>query len=184
MTDEFLTEGLKRDRYLKATRLVDQFETEIGVKLRQVGQQMVTENPELFDADVEGSENTRREAGSALAYTRIDYPMARVRSPESDASLTLNVHLYWCDPAQYDRTDVDGALRAFGYKIKNATDADDERVVARTRDWPLQVAENPFGSSMAFYRHVSSDEEIEQTGEKLVEHFSTFGGEYGVARDE
>lgn len=183
MTDEFLTEGLQGDRYLKALRLADQFESEIEAELRQVGQQMVAENSELFETGIEGRANTGHNPNAVLAFTRVDYPMDRVRGPESDTSLTMNVHLYWCEPEQYNRTDIDGAVRAFGYKIKNAANEDNKNVRTQTRDWPLKTAKDPFTSTLVFYRHVSSTTDIEETGETLVDHFSTFGNEYGVPPD-
>lgn len=184
MTDEFLTQGLQSDRYLKALRLIDQFEAEIEATLRTVGQQMIAEHPDLFESGIEGSEHTQRDRSAILAHTRINYPMARVPKPGSDDTLRLNVHLYWRNPAKCNRTDVDGALRAFGYKIKGLGQDDDDRVAAATREWPLETAENPWDSSTVFYSHVSSAEEIEQTAETLIEHFGRFGNGYGVAPGE
>jgi hypothetical protein len=183
MTEDFLTKGLQNDRYMKARQLVEQFREEIEVELRAIGQQMVSENPELFDDTVEGDVSSQTRSNT-YPYSRIDYPMARLRSQESDTTLTLNVHLYWYYPREYNRKDIEGAIRALGYKIKGATEADEQRVASETRGWPLRVSANRFGSRKAFYRHVSSIDEIEETGEQLVEHFSTFGHEFGVPRDE
>jgi hypothetical protein len=183
MTDDFLTKGLQEDRYMKARQLVEQFREEIDVELRAIGRQMISENPELFDDDVEANASSQTRSNT-FPYSRVDYPMARRRSRESDGELTLNVHLYWYNPNKYNRKDIDGAIRALGYKIKNVAEADEKRVVSETRDWPLQVSENRFGSKKAFYRHVSSTDELEETGEQLVEHFSTFGHEYGVPQDD
>ena len=183
MTEDFLTKGLQEDRYMKARQLVEQFRDEIEVELRAIGKRMVTENPDLFEDGTEGDANSQTKSYT-FPYSRIDYPMARRRSPEDDTALTLNLHLYWSDPKEYNRKDIDGAIRALGYKIKNVAEADEQRVAAETHDWPLQVSENRFGSRKAFYRHVSSADEIEETGEQLVEHLSTFGHEYGVPREE
>lgn len=183
MTDDFLTKGLQKDRLMKARQLVEQFDEEIEVELRAIGQQMVAENPELFDDGVDGSESSQTKSNT-FPYSRIDYPMARVQSRESDTTLTLNVHLYWYDPREYNRTDIDGAIRALGYKIKKISETDEQQVEVETRDWPLRVSDNRFGSRTAFYRHVSSAAEITETGEHLVEHFSTFGHDYGAPRDD
>lgn len=183
MTDEFLTQGLQSDRYLKAFKLVTQFETEIKAVLRNVGQQMMTEHPDLFEPGTTGSEHKQRGRSSILAHTRVNYPMTRVPKPGSEDLLRLNVHLYWRNPAECGRTDVDGALRAFGYKIKGLSDDDDDRVATETRDWPLETSDNPWDSNTVFYRHVSSVDEIEQTAEILVDHFARFGPEYGVTLD-
>lgn len=180
MTDEFLTQGLRSDRYVKAIRLINQFEAELEATLRDVGQRMIAEHPNLFESGVTGSEHGQRERSSILAHKRINYPMTRVAKPGSDDFLRLNVHLYWRDPVECNHPDFDGALRAFGYKIKGLSEDDDDRVAAETRDWPLEMAGNPWDSSTVFYRHVSSANEIEQTAETLVEHFATFGNECGV----
>jgi hypothetical protein len=182
MIDDFLTEGLENDRYLKARRLAKEFEKEIEVKLQAIGEDMVDENRELFDDDVEGSKGSST-MSNTFPWARIDYPMARLQARGGETILTLNVHFYWCDPRKYNRTDIDGALCALGYKIKDVAKTDEQRVVSETRDWPIRVAENRFGGEKAFYRHVSSAVEIEETGEQLVDHFSTFGNEFGVPPD-
>lgn len=182
MTNEFLTEGLENDRYMKARQLVKQFEKEIEVELRAVGEKMVNQNRDFFDGSVEGSESISTKSNT-FPFARVDYPMSRIQSRESDTRLILNVHLYWDDPRDYNRLDIDGALRALGYKIKNIAETDEQRVVSETRDWPIQTSENRFGGETAFYKHVSSADEIEKTGEQLIEHFSTFADEYGVPRD-
>jgi hypothetical protein len=180
MTDEFLTQGLQNDRYLKALQLIEQFEDEIEATLRRFGKRMVDEHPGLFPTNPDGDEHANRSPSSVLAHTRINYPMTGPRARDTDQTWKLNVHLYWVDPAQYDRTDVDGALRAFGYKVKYASE-DIDRTVAqetRTRDWSLEMSENPFDSNIAYYRHVSSDAGMEETADTLVQHFSEFGDEY------
>lgn len=183
MSDEFLTQGFQDDRYLKAIRLIDQFEREVEAALRDVGQRMIDAHPDLFEEGVDGRENTGRNSSSALAYTRVDYPMARVQDPESNQSLKLNVHLYWRDPATCNRTDIDGAVHGFGYKIKNATREDIERVVAETRDWPVETTDDPFGSTTLFYKHVESKSDLEEAADTLVDHFEEFGHEFGVDPD-
>ncbi|PSP67760.1 hypothetical protein BRC85_04955 [Halobacteriales archaeon QS_1_69_70] len=182
MTGEFLTKGLENDRYLKAIRLADEFETEIIQVLRRFGDLMVDENPELFDSGEEGDQNIIRQPSRTLGHSRLEYPMNRVQSLEDGSPQKLNIHLYWVSPETYNRTDVDGTLRAFGYKIKNADPAAEERVVAETQDWDLHTANDPWGSRTAFYEHVGSHEDIQQTGDLLVEHFSEFGSAYGVAK--
>jgi hypothetical protein len=182
MTDEFLTEGLENDRYHKARQLIKQFDKEIKVKLRAIGDEMAAQNRDLFDESVDGDENISR-MSQTFPHARIDYPMDRISSREDDNRLKLNVHLYWDDPRNYNRTDIEGTLRALGYKIKNISETDEQPVVIETSDWPIQTAENRFGDETAFYNHVNSAADIDETGEQLVEHFSTFGDEYGVPRD-
>ena len=181
MPGEFLTKGLESDRYMKARQLIGQFDKEIEVELRGIGEEMVAQNRELFDESVTGSKSIST-SSNTFPFARVDYPMTKIQSRENDTGLILNVHLYWDDPRNYNRNDIDGALRALGYKIKNVDPTDEQRIVSETRDWAIQTAENRFGGETAFYKHVSSVEEIRQTGEKLVDHFSAFGAEYGVSQ--
>ena len=180
MTGEFLTEGLRNDRYLKAIRLIEQFENEMEATLLEFGQRMVDEYPDLFGPGVDAHVRSRRDPSSALAYQRIHYKMHGVEVPDDEKNQYLNVHLYWMPPTKYARTDIDGALRAFGYKIKNAETTVDDLVVEQTRssDWQLETSENPFDSNIVFYKHVDSAGDIAETADMLVEHFSEFGGEY------
>ncbi|WP_336001233.1 hypothetical protein [Halorientalis halophila] len=183
MSEEFLTKGLQSDRYLKALRLIKQFENEIEAILHEFDQRMVDEQPGLFDSSTGLSVRTNQSPSSGLATHRINHAMKGPRAPDSNQR--LNVHLYWMPPTEYNRTDVDGALRAFGYKVKGAQSASDDRVVEQTRagDWSVETSENPYDSNIAFYDHVSSAEEIEDTLETLVRHFSEFGEAYAADSD-
>lgn len=180
MTGDFITKGLTNDRYLKALRLIEQFEDEITALLRDFDQQMVDQQPDLFDAGTDPSVRTNRTPSSALAHTRINHAMHGPLAPDDGQTHKLNVHLYWMPPEEYARTDIEGALRGFGYKIKNADTASDDRVVDRTRagEWDIETSGNPYDPNTVFYRHVDSVADIEETIEILVDHFATFGDEY------
>ena len=180
MTGEFLTEGLQNDRYLKAIRLIEQFEIEMEARLRKLGRRMVDKHPSLFGSPLETSTSSSRDSGKTLAYQRIDYKMRGVQVSDDESTPRLNVHFYWVDPAKYARTDIDGALRAFGYKIKFANTNVDEQVADQTRasDWPIEITDDPFGSRKIFYKHVNSIGDIEETANSLVDHFSEFGNAY------
>lgn len=180
MTEDFLTMGLREDRYLKAIELLEQFDNEIEVTLRDVGNRMVERRPELFVADVEGAENIGRSKSSSKNWARVDFEMDSDLTPDGQRQ-RLNVHLYWASPTEYGRNDVDGALRAFGYKIKGgSTDADAEVVREMGDDYGLDTGPGLFGSNTIFYRHVSSTEEIEETAQAMIEHFETFADHYVV----
>jgi hypothetical protein len=178
VTDDFLTNGLKDDRYLKALRLTEQFQNEIAAILKQFDQAMVEAQPDLFDPSLDPKVKKSRSPGSGLANHRINHRLTGPKAP--DGNQRLNVHLYWISPSEYNRTDVDGALRAFGYKIKGADTDIDSHVVEQTRagDWELDISNNPYDSNKVFYRHVNSRAEIEDTTETLVDHFATFGDAY------
>lgn len=180
MTDEFLTKGLQSDRYLKAVRLIEQFEDEIEARLRNFDQRMVDQQPDLFDPSTTLSYRNNRSPGSGLGNHRINHPMEGSSAPNNGER--LNVHLYWMPPTTYNRTHVDGALRAFGYKIKDADEQADRAVAeeTRTEDWDIETSENPYDDNTVFYRHVSSAAEIEETSETLIDHFATFGDEFAA----
>lgn len=178
MTDEFLTKGLQDDRYLKAIRLVEQFDDEIESRLRQFDQRMVEQQPGLFEADSGPSIRTNRTPSNGLAFHRINHSMTGPQAPDNQ-NQRLNVHLYWMPPTEYDRTDLDGALRGFGYKIKGADPSTDEDVAKRTREnWNINTASNPYDPNTVFYRHVSSAGEVEDTADILIDHFAQFGSKY------
>jgi hypothetical protein len=178
VSEDFLTNGLESDRYLKALRLAEQFENEIEAILQQFDQAMVDAQPDLFDTSVDPNLKTNQTPGNGLALHRINHSLTGPDAPEGNQK--LNVHLYWMPPAEYDRTDIDGALRAFGYKIKGADPDTDSRVVQQTRagDWDVDTSDNPYDSNKAFYKPVSSQAQIEETMTTLVDHFDTFGDEY------
>lgn len=180
MTDTFLTKGLEGNRYLKAIRLIEQFEDDIRTILREFDQRMVDEQPDLFDPSTTLDMRTRRDSNTIIAYQRINHSMNGPNAPDSGQK--LNVHLYWVSANEYGRRDIDGVIRALGYKIKEADPDIDTRVAEQTRadDWPVETADNPFDASTVFYRHVSSVSEIEETMDTLVDHFSEFGGEYAI----
>lgn len=172
--------GLREDRYLKAIELLEQFDEEIEAAIRDVGQRMMKCQSDLFVDDVEGAARIRRKPSSSKSWARVNYEMDRDRTPDGRQQ-RLNVHLYWVRPTEYGRRDVDGALRAFGYKIKGAsTETDAEVVRAMGEDWALDTARNPFDDNTVFYRHVSSTAEIEETAQTMIDHFETFGDRYVV----
>ena len=66
MPEEFLTNGLQNDRYLKALRLAEQFQNEIGAILQQFDEAMVDVQPDLFDPSLDPSVKKSRNPGSGL----------------------------------------------------------------------------------------------------------------------
>ncbi|WP_158057939.1 hypothetical protein [Halorussus halophilus] len=182
MTDEFLTKGLENDRYLKALRLINQFEDEVEAALHEFNQRMVDEHPDLFESRTDTSTKSNRSSSSGIATHRINHLMKGPRAPEQDKTQRLNVHLYWMPPTEYGRRDVDGALRTVGYKVKYADPAIDEEVAEQTRnrDWDIETSKNPYDSNTVFYRHVSSAGDFKGTMDTLVKHFSEFGDAYAI----
>lgn len=184
MNNEFITRAIENDRYLKAIRLINRFETEIRGELERVAEEFVRENSELFVDGPEPSWNNSRSSGRIIAFARVDYPMERISSTAADADrLTLNTAIRWLDPAKYGHPDTDGALCVVSYKIKNCPRDDYERIKEQTlsEDWGINFCQDAFSSAPGvLYVPVESAEEITTGFETLKKHFSTYVSDYGV----
>lgn len=184
MPDEFITKGLEDSRYLKAVRLVDEFEERIEAIVQNTGQRLIEQQPALFDSDSPKRVKTNRSPGNGLATHRVNYHMRDELFPDESKTPRLNVHLYWFSPSEYNRIDINETLRAFGYKVKHGDEDIDEMISDQTKsgDWQLQTSSNPYDSNTVFYRHVDSALEIEETAEVLVKHFNEFGDRWAEAK--
>lgn len=184
MNDDFVTHGIENDRYLKATRLTDRFETEIRGELERVSQEFVDENRELFVDDPRPRWNNMQNPGSTLAFARIDRKMDRMSTTDSDAEqLKLNTAIRWLDPSKHGIDHSESVLCVASYKIKDISTEDHERVKERTRSEEDGVSfyPDPYGGAPdEFYVPVESAEEIKNGFQRLKRHFSKYGSEYGV----
>lgn len=187
MNDEFITKAIENDRYLKAFRLVDRFETEIEGELRRVANEFVSGSEALFDDDADQNFDLERYAEQVIAIVRVNTRMNRVRSAEYDnQDLWLNTTLRWLDPAEYGLLDVDGALCVTAYKINYAGDDDYDRVKRQTAadDWLVNFCRDAYENAPGMvYVPVESAAEIHAGFDTLKEHFWTYGAEYGVDPD-
>lgn len=186
MNDDFVTDGIQKDRYLKAIRLTDRFETEIRRELKRVGDSIVADNPALFRNGVEANWNKHRTPGKLLAFARVDYVMARVRSREDPEPLKLNLGLRWVEPDKYGWPDTDGALCMVSCKIKNLLETEYEQIEAETQedDWSLQFAEDVYDNAPGIIYYPVTDADSLTAGlETLGDHFGTYGSQYGVTLD-
>lgn len=184
MTDDFITQGIQADRYLKSIRLINRFETELRRELERAGDAIVAENQNLFVDGVEADWNNSRSSGTIIAFARVDYLMDRVSSKEDESrNLKLNLSFRWIEPMELGHTNVDGALAVASYKIKRASPEVHRSVKDATRDsdWPeIQSADDAFNNSPGiFYIPVETSEELRQAHETLAEHFSTYAPRYG-----
>lgn len=135
MNDEFITRGIENDRYLKATRLVNRFETEVEGKLKDVTDDFISNTEDLFEDGVDKDFNMTGSAGAVIAHGRVNTDMKRFYAGEDGAdTLTLNITLRWLDPAEYDYPDADGALCVTGYKINSAASENHDRIKRQMRD--------------------------------------------------
>lgn len=184
MNDEFITQGIQKDRYLKAVRLINRFETELRRELERAGDAIVAENSNLFVDSVEADWKNSRSSGTIIAFARVDYRMDRVSSTDDETrNLKLNISFRWIEPMELGHTDVDGALTVASYKIKRASPEVHRSVKEATRegDWPeIQFADDAFNNAPGIaYIPVETGEELRQAHETLAEHFSTYGPRYG-----
>ena len=184
MTDDFLTQGIQADRYLKSIRLINRFETELRRELERVGDAIVAENQDLFVDGVEADWKHSRSSGTIIAFARVDYLMDRVSSKDTSMqNLKLNISFRWLEPTEVGHTDVEGALSVASYKIKRASSEAHREVKDATRedDWSeIEFADDAFNNSPGiFYIPVETSEELRQAHETLAEHFSTYARKYG-----
>lgn len=179
MNEEFLSKGLGKNRYLKAKQLIEEFDRQVDLLLRSTGERIVEECDEMF-SNPSPSERSGS-SSSTFAYKRFEYTMSEVTTPEGDTP-RLNVHLYWVHPSEYNRPDIDGVVRAFGYKVKDSGGVDDF-VAEQTNlgDWTLNVAQDVFGSRHVFYRHLGSGSDAIDIQDELVHHFTEFADQWAQA---
>ena len=183
MNDEFVTQALQEDRYLKAVRLTDRLETELERELERSGDNFVAENRSLFRDNVDASTKVRPNSASHIAYIRASYEMIRIPEADSSDNLELELYLRWVDPDKFGFTNCDGALCAASYKIKNALREDHKEVERLTEegDWDVQCADDPHGRDPGtFYIPVETASEIREAYDNLSGHFSEFGTMYGM----
>lgn len=188
MNDEFFTQALQGNRYLKAIQLINRFETELEHELKRFGNQLVEANPGQFETGVEGRWNNRRSTSSVIAFARVDYDLNRVSSvTDGAADLTLNLSFRWVDPGEYGHVDIDGALTLLSYKIKQLPVDDYDAVSQATREdeWSVYFADDAFSNAPGIvYVPVETAAEMKDAGRALQEHFEEFVSMYGVHADQ
>jgi len=184
MSNEFLTQGLENDRYLKAVQLIERFETELRRELERIGDDIVSDNPDLFVDEVEASWNNNSSAGSIIAFARVDYQMDRTTSTaDDDRKLKLNISFRWIEPTQLGHQNVDGTLSVVSYKIKyaNPDRYSDVQESTRSEEWDdILCADDVYNNSPGiFYIPVNTAEEMREAHEQLKSHFEAHASMYG-----
>lgn len=71
MNEEFITEAIKNDRYLKAVRLTEQFEEQIDRGLRNFLKETIEQRPEIFVDDASPSKSSTSVRTEPLAHRRM-----------------------------------------------------------------------------------------------------------------
>lgn len=177
MTDETIRGGIEDDRYLKALKLVDQFETSVLDTLEGAGREMLSRNG--FDLETSFDRECFGEDYSAtLATIRTECKLHRDGNPERPPK--LNLALEWVDAGDGDAGD-EGPLCYVQYKIQHGSQDAFHGVRAATEtDSSWSVIE--FGEDQWYhaskhapgtiYVPVADDAELGAHLEVLVEHFS------------
>lgn len=181
MNEDFITNGLEADRYLKADKLVQQFRNQIREEIEDISEQIIEAHPELFDEDVYldyddfGIENSR-----TLTTIRVEYDLQKEH--EEYGTCLLNIGLEWVEPEEQDEANSsDSALCYVLYKLQRGSDTQFKNVKERTVDsdrwdairfgedqWPYKRKEAPG----IVYIPVESGSEIAEGLQALKEHFS------------
>lgn len=183
MNDKFVTKAIQNDRCLKAHRLLERFEDEIETLVNRMGNEMVAAHPDRFRDDVGGDFEVYWDSGTIIANARENFKMDVVSENDPSADMKLNVSVRWVDPLDWDEDDVEGALCAACYKINNANNDDYNAVVETAADSELNVRTDDDQYNNApgiFYIPVEGAEELQEAADTLIEHFSRFGGHWGV----
>lgn len=182
MNTEFITEGLRDDRYLKADKLVYRFEEEIQQAIQEVCNEVIEANNGLFDDDVSFDERVLAAgATNTLATIRTEFRANRENS-EGD-TLKLNIALEWVDPEeQGEAASLDGSLCYVLYKIQHGSDARFEAVRRRTNgrdDWDgVRFGEDQWyhwskHAPGIVYIPVEDGSQIREGLQTLQDHFSS-----------
>lgn len=189
MNEEFVTEAIRNDRCIKANRLLSRFEKELESELRRMGEAMVDFRSDLFERDVEVGSNFNAgwDSGTIIANVRDNISMARVNADNPSRNLRLNISVRWVDPLDWGEEDVDGALCAVCYKINRGNRADFLPVRDGTvnGDWAVEIGEDQYNNAPGiFYIPVETADDMRHAADTLTEHFSEFGGEWGISPSE
>ncbi|WP_229113875.1 hypothetical protein [Halapricum desulfuricans] len=185
MNDAFVTTAIKKDRYLKATRLVDQFESEIIRELKNTCKRIIEDNDKLFPDDP--SLSTKKfDNSSSLRTLRVKLPLNRVVSHEEDSdTVTFYMAIEWTEPEDRgEDSPTDSALCVAHYKLLPTPREDFESVKAQTNeagDWNIRFGDDIHDSDRGVcYIPITDATEMDDALSELRKHVSTYGHEYGV----
>lgn len=188
MNEEFVTEAIRNDRCIKANRLLSRFEKELERELRRMGEAMVDARSDLFEREVEVGSRFKLSWNddTIVAFSRDNITMNRINEQTSEV-LWLNISIRWVDPLDWGEEGVDGALCAVCYKINrgNRDDFLPVRDGTVNGDWAVEIGEDQYNNAPGiFYIPVETASDMRNAADTLTEHFSEFGGEWGISPDE
>ena len=179
MDEQFVSDGLTANRYLKAQRLVKRFETEVSEVLDQACLELCERHPDLFENDVSLSRN--RISGSTLRTIRTEVRM-KLDDDEGN-SLKWNIGLEWVTPDQQPGGSpniTDDTLCYVQYKIQRGSKQRFGEVKQATREdggWEdVQFGDElwdtpPKVAPGIVYVPVAEGEDIADAVDRLLHHF-------------
>lgn len=183
MNEQFITNGIENDRYLKAVRLYKQFEEELCQEIKNVSQELIEQRPDLFVDDATPQKSLSRRRTAPLGHMRMDNDLRRVN--DDGKRLTLNIAIEWAQPEIHGHDEpAEGALCIVLYKIKNLPKAEYERVKQETQSqssWTdIQFDDDVWNSGLGiFYIPVMDGPDVKEGFQTLQAHFLEFGETYG-----
>lgn len=180
MSEDFITEGLADDRYIKADLLVNRFRDHIFDALSETSREIVDDHEHLFEPDVELDSDHFGSGGRTLSTFRVEFNLRQEH--EEFGPLKLNIGVEWVDPDEQDEsTSGDGSLCYVYYKIQRGSEASFNAVEQRTvkeddwesihfgsDQWPYRRKEAPG----IVYIPVEDGSELIEGLETLRRHFS------------
>ena len=183
MNEEFITEAIKNDRYLKAVRLTEQFEKQIDRELQNFLEETIEQRSDLFVDDASLSDRHSRVRTEPLAHRRVQANMNRVNSDGDQ--LKFYIAIQWTQPEIHGQ-ETEGALCLVLYKIKNLARADYDRVKQKTQSeskWAeIQYSDQPWRGDLGiFYIPITDGSELKEGLQTLRHHFFSFAEEFGLA---
>jgi hypothetical protein len=186
MNEKFVTNAIQKDRYLKAMRLVDQFESEIQRELRNTCRSIIEDNDDLFPD--EASVDTKAYDIKASTTIRARVSLNRFESHDEDSDvLTLYLSIEWTEAEdRREHTPKDSALCVAHYKLIPSPREDYESIKAQTKnsdDWNIRFGDDVHDSNRGVcYIPITDATEMDDALSELRNHFSTYGHEYGVLK--
>jgi hypothetical protein len=185
MNEEFITEAITNDRYLKAVRLTEQFEDEIARELRNFLEETIELRPDVFVDDATPSKSQSSVRTEPLAHTRMQADMKRVDNDGNNLKFYISIE--WTQPELHNQ-EGDGALCLVLYKIKNDTRAEFDRVKQQTNSEPewdeIQYSNDAWNSDRGiFYIPVTDAHDLKGGLHTLRQHFFSFNEEFGLTAD-
>lgn len=185
MNEQFITEGIKNDRYLKAARLTEQFEQQIERELRNFLNETIEQRPDIFVDDASPSKRKTSVRTEPLAHVRMQADMNCVDADGNNLKFYISIE--WTQPEIHGE-ESDGALCLVLYKIKNDTRADYDRVKQQTKadpEWDEIRYSNDvwYTDRGIFYIPVTDAHDVKRGLQTLRQHFFSFHDEFNRAGD-